>query len=450
MPENVTTPSSVTRAGIVQLAWPIILSNISVPLLGMVDTAVIGNLGQASLIGAIAIGALIFSFLFWGFGFLRMGTTGLIAQAAGARNLPEIRATLYRAVIVGIAIGLILIAFQTPIISVAMQWLGGSYQVESEAANYFSIRIWSAPATLTNLVILGYFLGHQATRTTLALQLLLNGSNIVLDIVFVSGFGWGVAGVASATLIAEYLTVLFGVYLIYQSLRTDHPIKTVSWRQLLDTHALQQMLTVNSDIMIRTLCLIFAFAWFTNQGAQAGDILLAANAILMQLVSFAAFFLDGFALAAESLVGYAIGKRHRIELRDSIVLSTQLAVLTAIIITLLYLAIGGFVIQFLTNVESVVQASDTFLPWVIASPIVSVWCYQLDGIFIGATRTADMRNAMLLSLMVFLLSWWPLQHYFGNHGLWCSLLLFFVVRALTLAVKLPAIVPELWQKRPVP
>jgi MATE family multidrug resistance protein len=441
---NAKIHSTVTRKGVFLLAWPIVVSNISVPLLGMVDTAVIGNLGQASLIGAIAIGALIFSFLYWGFGFLRMGTTGLVAQAVGADDSLEVRATLFRAIFVGLVIGLILIIFQTTLIATALEWLGGSPQVEKEAARYFEIRIWSAPATLTNLVILGYFLGHHATRTTLLLQLLLNGSNIILDIVFVSVFGWAVAGVASATLIAEYLTVFFGLYLVYRSLAHDHPAKTILWKKIIQAQALVKMLSVNRDIMIRTLCLIFAFAWFTNQGAKTGDTLLAANAILMQLVTFAAFFLDGFALAAEILVGHAIGRKHRIELRNSIIFSTQLAAFTAIAITFIYLAVGSMFIRVLTNVDSVIKACLVFLPWVIASPIISVWCYQLDGIFIGATRTSDMRNAMIISLFVFLISWWPLQLYFGNHGLWASLMLFFIARALTLAIKLPTIVPELW------
>lgn len=445
MPVNANIHPVVTRKGVFLLAWPIVVSNISVPLLGMVDTAVIGNLGQASLIGAIAIGALIFSFLYWGFGFLRMGTTGLVAQAVGAGDDLEVRASLYRALFVGIIIGFILIAIQTPLITIAIEWLGGSHNVEKEATRYFEIRIWSAPATLTNLVIFGYFLGHQATRTTLLLQLLLNGSNIILDIVFVSIFGWAVAGVASATLIAEYLTLFFGLYLVYQSLSHDHPTKTILWEKIIQTQAWVKMLSVNRDIMLRTLCLIFAFAWFTNQGAKSGDTLLAANAILMQLVSFAAFFLDGFALAAEILVGYAIGKKQRIELRNAIIFSTQLAAITAIIITLLYLAVGSIFIQFLTNVDSVIRVCLVFLPWAIASPIISVWCYQLDGVFIGATRTADMRNAMIISLFVFLISWWPLQMSFGNHGLWGSLMLFFIARALTLAIKLPTIVPELWQ-----
>jgi MATE family multidrug resistance protein len=427
------------------LAWPIVLSNISVPLLGLVDTAVIGNLGQASLIGAIAIGAMIFSFLYWGFGFLRMGTTGLIAQASGADDLAEVKATLYRAILIGSAIGVCLLLLQTPLASGAFYLIDGSSQVESSAALYFDIRIWSAPATLINLAVLGYFLGRQATRTTLLLQLILNGSNIILDLVFVVGLDWEVAGVASATLIAEYLTLGVGLWLVIRSLKAENLTLAVSRQSLLDTQALGNALVVNRDIMIRTLCLIFCFAWFTNQGAQSGDVLLAANAILMQLVSFAAFFLDGFALAAESLVGHAVGAEDHAQLHASIKLSTELAVATALLITLVYLAIGEPVIRFLTNVETVVAASLTYLPWAVASPLVSVWCYQLDGIFIGATRTREMRNAMILSLLAFLLCWWPLQSIFGNHGLWATLLIYFLIRAATLAAKLHTIAPGPWR-----
>ena len=435
------TESPLTRNKIFQIAWPIILSNISVPLLGLVDTAVIGNLGNAALIGAIAIGAMIFSFLYWGFGFLRMGTTGLIAQASGARNTGEIKAIIYRAMLVGLMIGLILVALQIPLEMAAFFLIDGSSEVESAAGVYFNIRIWSAPATLINLAILGFFLGRQDSRTTLKLQLILNGTNIVLDLIFVLGFGWEVAGVASATLIAEYVALTAGIYLAIKTLRRDEANLRVALGQLFDASALVHTLAVNRDILIRTLCLIFAFAWFTNQGAQAGDVLLAANAILMQLVSFAAFFLDGFALAAESLVGHAVGSGDKRDLHRTILLSTQFAAATAVGLTLVYYLLGGWIVSFLTNVDSVIAACRIYLPWAILSPIVSVWCYQLDGIFIGATKTQEMRNAMILSLILYLASWWILSQMFGNHGLWASLMLYFLFRAGTLLAKLETIAP---------
>jgi MATE family multidrug resistance protein len=438
------TESPVSRRKIFQIAWPIILSNISVPLLGLVDTAVIGNLGNAALIGAIAIGAMIFSFLYWGFGFLRMGTTGLIAQASGARNAAEIKAIIYRAMLAGLTIGLVLIALQIPLEMAAFYLIDGSSSVENAATIYFDIRIWSAPATLINLAILGFFLGQQDSRTTLKLQLILNGTNIVLDLIFVLGFGWDVAGVASATLIAEYVALTVGIYFTVRSLKRHDKNLSLSLAQLFDARAMGHTLAVNRDILVRTLCLIFAFAWFTNQGAHAGDVLLAANAILLQLVSFAAFFLDGFALSAESLVGHAIGSKDKTDLRKSILLSTQFAAVTAAGLSIIYYFLGGWVVGFLTNVESVVAACLLYLPWAILSPILSVWCYQLDGIFIGATRTQEMRNAMIISLVLYLASWWILSQLFGNHGLWASLMLYFLFRAGTLLLKLDTIVPGIF------
>jgi MATE family multidrug resistance protein len=446
MPFAPDTESPVSRRKIFQIAWPIILSNISVPLLGLVDTAVIGNLGDAALIGAIAVGAMIFSFVYWGFGFLRMGTTGLIAQACGARNTDEIKATIYRAMLVGLTIGTVLIALQLPLSVAAFYLIDGSANVENAAVTYFDIRIWSAPATLINLAILGFFLGQQDSRTTLKLQLILNGTNIVLDLIFVLGFGWDVAGVAAATLIAEYVALTIGLYLAIRSLKRHDRDLRISLDRLFDAGAMVHTLAVNRDILIRTLCLIFAFAWFTNQGAQAGDVLLAANAVLMQLVSFAAFFLDGFALSAESLVGHAVGRRNMPNLRRSILLSTQFAVGTAAILSLIFYFLGGWIVSLITNVESVVAACHIYLPWAILSPIISVWCYQLDGIFIGATRTREMRNAMIISLILYLATWWILSNSLGNHGLWASLMLYFLYRAGTLLAALDSIAPGIFSR----
>lgn len=434
----------VTRKKILHIAWPIILSNISIPLLGLVDTAVIGNLGDAALIGAIAIGSMIFSFVYWGFGFLRMATTGLIAQATGAKVADEVKAIIYRAMLTGCSIGIILVLLQNLLAMFSFYLINGSPEVEQAASVYFSIRIWSAPATLINLAILGYFLGRQDSATTLLLQLILNGTNILLDLIFVLGFGWDVAGVACATLIAEYVALICGIYLLLRSLRRSEANLKVNLAQLLDGQALLHTFRVNSDIMIRTLCLIFAFAWFTNQGAQSGNVLLAANAILMQLVSFAAFFLDGFALAAESLVGHAIGSGNGRELRKSIFLSTQLAVITAFLIAVCYLFAGAWLIHLLTNVDAVISASLSYLPWAILAPVASVWCYQLDGIFIGAMRTREMRNAMIVSTLLYLACWWVLSNLFGNHGLWAALILYFLFRSTTLLYKLPTIEPAIF------
>lgn len=433
----------LTRRQVLAIAWPIVISNASVPLLGLADTFVIGNQGDAALLGAIALGAIVFSFIYWGFGFLRMGTTGLVAQANGAGNEMEVRAALFRALLIACVVGVFLILLQWPLRWGAFALLEGSAAVEDGAITYFSIRIWGAPATLASYAILGFFIGLQDSRTALVLQLFLNIMNIALDILFVMGFDWGVAGVAFGTLIAEVSVAVLGLFIIYRRLQSrdvSHKLGWPTWERLVDRKPLRKTLSVNSDIMLRTLCLIFALAWFTNQGAKAGDVALAANAVLFQFVTFAAFFLDGFAFSAESLVGKSIGERNQVHLSKAVLYSTQMAALTALGVSLIIAILGPAAINFLTNVEEVRQAALVFLPWAILAPLTSIWCFQLDGIFIGATRTADMRNAMALSLAIYLIAWYVLADRFGNHGLWAALNIFYVARTLTLYLRYPSLV----------
>ena len=430
---------TVARKTVLLIAWPIILSNISTPLLGLVDTAVIGNLGDPALIGAIAVGAMIFSFLFWGFGFLRMGTTGLVAQARGAGEDNQVRAAYYRALMLAIPIGLILITMQSPIAAAAFGAISGSTEVETAALEYFRIRIWAAPLSLAHLAVLGYLLGHQKSGTILGLQLLLNGTNIGLDLLFVVGFGWGVAGIAAATLIAEAMAAIVGLVLVHKHMQQNLGTAGIPLPLIRDIPALARTLAVNRDIMIRTLCLIFAFAWFTNQGAKAGDVLLASNAILMQLVSFSAFFLDGYALAAESLVGTAVGARNNRQLELTLRYITELGLVTACGLSLIFFMLGPSIIDLLTTSADVRTTSREYLGWAIAAPLVSLWCYLLDGVFIGATSTREMRNAMIVSLVAYLIAWYLLTATFTNHGLWLSLHIYFIARAVTLYLYLPQV-----------
>lgn len=430
---------SLGRWQVLHIAWPIILSNLSTPLLGLVDTAVIGNWGDASLIGAIALGGIIFSFLYWGFGFLRMGTTALVAQAVGARQTVQSRASFYRAFMLGSLIGFLLLILQAPILDFALSMLDGSDAVESSARRYFEIRIWAAPISLAHLAIMGLLLGHGETKLLLLLQLILNCSNIVLDIVFVVFLEMGVEGVALATVIAEVLALCAGLIIVYRKLNAHDNTLKVPFAILLDKAALKVMFLINRDIMIRTLCLIFAFAWFANQGAQSGDITLAANAILMQFVSFAAFFLDGFALAAETLVGRAIGADDAQFLDKAIYYASELGLVTAFFLGSIFFFAGDLIINVITNIEEVRQVASTYLPWVIVTPLVSVACYLLDGIFIGSTRTQEMRNAMIASLAAFLIAWYFFHPWWGNHGLWLSLEIYFIARGVTLAFYFPKI-----------
>jgi MATE family multidrug resistance protein len=425
-----------------RIAWPIILANIAVPLLGVVDTAVIGHLGQTAPLGAIAIGAQIFSFLYWGLGFLRMGTTGLTAQADGAGDAAEVRASLGRALVIALALAALLIALQRPLAAGAFVVFETSNDIERLAMSYFSIRIWGAPATLVGYAVLGWLIGLRDSRSVLVLQVFLNALNIVLDLLFVVGFGWGVRGVAIGTLISEWSAALLALALVAFKLRSSGSLRgatAVSLPGLLEPRPLLATLRINQDIFLRTVLLISAFAWFTRQGARAGDAVLAANHVLLQFLAFSAFFLDGFAFATEALVGQAVGRESRERLRRAVRLSSNLAVATATATTLAFALLGTTIVDALTNVSEVREVARRFLPYAVLHPIVGVWCFQLDGIFIGATKTADMRNAMIVSFAVYLGAWWLLWPPLENHGLWIAFLVFFVTRGVTLGVRYPAL-----------
>jgi len=412
------------------LAGPIIVSNLSTPLLGAVDTAVVGRLPDAAYIGGVAVGAVIFSFLFWGFGFLRMGTTGFTAQAFGAGDMEELRATLLRPLMLALALGALLVLAQMPINLVAFTLLDASPAVEGFAREYFEIRIWSAPATLTNYAVLGWLLGTRRAKTALSLQIFLNGLNILLDIVFVPGLGWGVAGVAAASVIAEFAAAGLGLALSLRALKGA--AGGLQRATVFRRDRMVALFRVNFDIFLRTLALIFAFSYFTARSAALGDVPLAANAILMHLQTFMAYGLDGFAHATEILAGSAVGARSASAFRQAVRVSTVWATLTAGSVVVVYAFAGPAIIGLFTVVEDVRSAALVYLPWMIASPLVSVWSFQLDGIFIGATRTGAMRNAMAASLAVFLLACWLLVPAMENHGLWLAFVLFMVARAISL------------------
>lgn len=427
---------NITHSDIVRLAIPIILANMAAPLLGLVDTAVIGHTGNASDLGAIALGSLVFNFVYWAFGFLRMGTTGFVAQAAGADDYAEVRLAFGRALLLGGAIGLLLITVQYPLIYSALWLLDGSESVEAQVKTYWDIRIWAAPATLASYAIMGSLIGLGKTRQLLWLQLFLNLTNLALDVLFVAGFEWGVRGIALGTVIAEWSSALVGLLLVFKNLRLQHE-KFWQWPRLLNPGAIAKTLGTNADIMWRTLFLLGGFAFFTNQGARFGDDLLAANHILLQFISFSAFFLDGFAFALESLVGKAKGAGNR-DLFDRVVkISTQIAAGTAVLLMSIIIAGGTTVIASLTSVHSIQAEAAKFLPYAALYVMVSFAAFQLDGIFIGATRSRAMRNASLYALLVFLTSSWLLIPFLGNHGLWIAFLIYVIARAITLGIYLP-------------
>lgn len=428
--------SLVSKRSVVQIAWPIIVANITIPLLGMVDTAVVGNLGDAALIGAIAIGSLVFGFVYWGFGFLRMSTTGLVAQADGAGDAVQTHIAFYRSALFALVIAILILLFQFLLIKFSLALMDGSAEVETAAEDYLRIRFWSAPATLLNFVVIGFFLGLGKTRVTLVLQVLMNGLNIILDLLFVLVFHWGVEGVAWATVLAEYVVLILGLVLIGRQMPMPGAIDRAL---MLDMDKFRETLSLNADLMLRTLCLLFLFAWFTNQSAKVGDDVLAANMILLQLITFSAFLLDGFALATERLVGKAIGGKDEKYFSAAVQTSTQLAFMMAILLSLAIWLFDSIAIDIMTNVSGVRALAREYSIWVIVSPLLAFLCFQLDGIFIGSTRSKEMRNAMFITLFLFLVCCYVLQLYFGNHGLWMALCLSYVIRATTLMVYYPRI-----------
>ncbi|MEO0321884.1 MAG: MATE family efflux transporter [Myxococcota bacterium] len=428
-----------TTRRVLAIALPIMLSNVSTPLLGVVDTAVVGRLPGPAPLGAVALGSLIFSFVFWAFGFLRMGTTGLTAQASGAGDAIEVRASLGRALVLALGIGAVIVLLRGPITELALELVHGSPAVETLTRRYVALRIFAAPATLTNFALLGWFIGLGQARTALALQLVLNLSNVVLDGWFVLGLGWGVRGVAAGTLLAEVLAALVGLALAARELRRRGGFGgRATLRRVLDRAGLRRTVAVGGDILLRTLALVFAFAWFTDRGARAGELVLAANAVLLQLVNVAAYFLDGLAFAAETLVGRAVGARSTRLFDAAVRRTTQLAALVALALTLVFALGGTYFVDALTTDPEVRAFARRFLPWAAAGPLAGVWAYQLDGIFIGATRTRALRNAALAATAIFLAGWWLLRG-FGNHGLWASLHVHYAARLATLAFALPAL-----------
>ena len=432
------TITPITHRDIWALAGPIIISNLSIPLVGAVDTAVVGHLPEPQAIGAVALGALIFSFLFWGFGFLKMGTTGFIAQAYGANDQQALSDTLSRVILLAISFGFITILLSYPLIQFALYLLDSTAQIESLTASYAYIRIWSAPATLCTYVFTGVFIGMHNTRKVLLLLLVLNLSNIALDILFVMGFNMGVEGVALATLIAEYLAAAFGFYLLRDQIKAA--LKQFSWSTILERNAITTLMKANSDIFIRTLCLVFSLSYFTAQSAKMGEIVLAANAILLHLQSIMAYGLDGFAHAAEALTGSAYGAKKRDTYKRAVKLTSLWAFIIAVFISLLYFVFGEFILSLFTNIDEVIASAKTYLPWMIIAPVVSIWSFQLDGIFIGASYTKEMRNAMIVSMLIYLALLQFLIPQWGNHGLFLGLSLFMVIRAVTLGLYYPRIV----------
>ncbi|KAF0862701.1 MATE family efflux transporter [Pseudomonas sp. LD120] len=412
------------------LAAPMILSNISVPLVALVDSTVIGHLPHAHQLGAVAVGASLYTFLAWAMGFLRMGATGFAAQAAGRGDGAALRQVLLQGLLLALGLALLLGAIGVPLSGAALQLMQPSAELEQMTRAFFHTRLLGLPAALASFALVGWFLGTQNARAPLAILLSTNLVNIALNLWFVLGLDWGVAGSARASVIAEWTGALIGLALTRPALRA-YPGQIV-WATLRRWQSWRPLLAVNRDIFIRSLALQSVFFLITVQGARLGDATVAANALLLNGLLLTAHALDGLAHAVEALCGHAIGAHDRQALRRSLVVAGGWSLLASLGFAVLFLLGGHLFIEMQTNMPDVRQTAFIYLPYLAVLPLIAVWSYLLDGLFIGATRAREMRNGMLLSVLLLLPFAWALQG-FGNHGLWLTFLLFMLLRSLTLA-----------------
>ena len=421
---------------ILRLAIPNILSNLSIPLLSSVDTAVVGHFDDIYYLGAIAVGSMLFNFIYWGFGFLRMGTTGLTAQAFGKNDKNEISIIFYRAILIAVIAGLGLILLRNIISGFGFSIINASDEVDIHARSYFAIRIFAAPATLTLYVFHGWFLGMQNAKAPLLLTVLVNVLNIVFNLLFVYRFGMMSDGVALGTVISQYIGLTAAV-VVYYKLYSGYAIK-IKLNNLLDKIALKKYFAINFDIFIRTLLLVFVFSFFTTISAEYGNTTLAANTILLQLWTIMAYGIDGFAFAAESLVGKYIGASDSNNLKLSIRYSFYWGSGLGLIISVVYFIFDKQLISLFTSDQTVIAYSLSLFIWTAIAPFLNSFGYIWDGIYIGATATKTMRNAMIFcAFVLFLPIFYLTEQFYGNNALWLSITLFMIARGISLSIFAP-------------
>lgn len=424
----------LTRRAIFAQAWPIMLGQTTVPLVGLVDTAVIGRTGDAAALAGVALGTMVINLIFWTFGFLRMGMTGMTAQAQGAGDGREVEAMLLRGVAAGVALGVVLFALQIALIPLALATLAGGGALDAAAGGYVGARFFGAPASLALFAINGWLFGLGRTRAALVLQIVMNLVNIGLDLLFVWHFHMGARGVGLGTACAEWVSLAVGLAIVGRG---------VDWRRMLSPAlfgggALKRLFAVNADIMIRTIALLLTFLWFTNAGARLGETALAANYVLLQFVSVSAFVLDGFAFTAESRVGQAIGARSRPAVVRAIRLTGEFSLLAGIGFALIFFAAGGPLIAFFATDAGVRAQAAALLPFAAIIPAIGVPAWLLDGIFIGATQGRALRNAAIVASALYIATDLLLRP-FGANGIWWAFMASYPYRALALAAYLPGL-----------
>jgi MATE family multidrug resistance protein len=430
-----TASSKVTTARVFAIAGPAMVANLTTPLIGIVSTTAIGRLGDATLLGGVAMASVLFDCMFWLFGFLRMSTVAFTAQSLGAGETNELRAILMRGLIVAAVVGAALIALQIPLVTILLDAMGGSEGVTHAARTYFTIRIWSAPFALGNYVVLGWLIGQARAKLALGTQISINLINMTATVLLVLVFDFGIAGAAIAALIAEAAGLLLGLLIARHLSKGQF---AASRALLFDRAKLMRMLAVNRDIMIRTASLIAAFLFFTAQGARAGDTTLAANAVLNNFLLISAFFLDGLANAAEQLCGRAYGARDKHAFAGAVRLVVMWGFGFALAVAACFLLFGPSLIDVMTASADIRRIARDYLPFVIFAPLLGVFAFAFDGVYIGATWARDMRNLMLASLLIFLTAWFALRS-FGNAGLWGALLVHYAARGGLEALRYPAL-----------
>ena len=419
---------------IVNLTIPNIISNFSIPLLGAVDTALMGRLESEHYLGAVGIGGILFSFIYWGFGFLRMATTGLTAQAFGENDTPECGRLLLRATYLGITSSLLLLTFQWPLINLSFLLIDASPEVEHLARVYFHIRIYAAPATLCLHAFHGVFLGLQNAHYPMLLTIVVNLINIILNLVFVKLLGMKVAGVALATAIAQYIGLLLAILLFFKRYRSL--LTTWNIQEILAFSKLKRFLSISGDIFIRTLCLVLSHAYFTAKSAALSDTFLAINTILLQYINLMSYAIDGFAFAAESMIGKYKGAQDMQNLKRTTRQIFLWAFLFGIAITLVFAVLGKQMLYLFTNQMPLIDGAKPYLIWIIIAPVVNVAAYIWDGIFLGATASKALRDSAIVSTLIYLSAVYLLMPH-GNHGLWCALTLLLVARGISLTLLAP-------------
>ncbi len=421
--------SSIHRE-ILALSIPSIIANITTPLLGIVDVAIVGNMGSAVYIAAIAIGGTIFNMLYWPFAFLRMGSSGMTAQAFGAGNNRQCSLTLYRALAVALIAGITIIILRYAISKCAFYFMGVADNTLLFSERYFSVCIWGAPAMLGSFALSGWFVGMQNSRATMWISIFINLLNITTSIILVYVFDCGITGVATGTLVAQWGGFLLGLLII----KHKYHLTAVSPADILHKSGLKRFFSINSDIFLRTLCLVAVTMWFTRAGAQQGDIILAVNTLLMQLFMLFSYFMDGFAYAGEAMVGKYIGAKDRQSLNSSIKALFQWGLAMAILFTLIYLFGGNSFLSLLSSDSLVIQAATNYFYWAVAIPLSGIMAFTWDGIFIGATRTRAMLLSMAIAMLCFFIIYFTLFNTIGNHALWFAFISYLSIRGIVLNI----------------